>query len=52
MKLLARLFGKRMTSDNEYCYAEAYFWLGRLYYWRFETVTPPLSPAQPLKDHP
>ena len=42
MKYLARMFGKRIASANEYCHIEAYLWMGRLYYWRFDTFDPPL----------
>jgi hypothetical protein len=40
MKFLAKIFGKRMTATSEYCHIEAYFWLGRLYYTRFDTFVP------------
>jgi hypothetical protein len=38
MKFLAKRFGQRIVECNEWCYIEAYYWRGRLYYTRFEEL--------------
>lgn len=43
MTVLARLFGKRIETRNEYCHIVSYYWHGDLYYWRFDTFEPPPS---------
>jgi hypothetical protein len=34
MKYLARIFGKRIETQNEFCHFVSYFWRGRLYHWK------------------
>lgn len=41
MKYLARIFGKRIESRNEWCHLVAYFWCGQLYYWKRDYYSEP-----------